>query len=432
MAVKGLNRNPRAKANPNATHALQQKLSRHNANYKRHWQAGDYAAALTEARQARLITRSAEVVVSEALCLIRLDRAQEAFDLASHVPAAQRDVNFIDLMADLCGRLDKQEEGRAYGNLALRLKDEQSAAGHAWPIPAATPPAFTPDPSANIVAYSLFGNSPRYCESAILNCHAVAKLLPGWSARFYHDQSVPGAVLRRLREAGAQLLEVDAATQAQVPPLMWRFLVADAPEARRFLLRDADSVVGEREKACVDAWLASPFWFHLIRDWYTHSELLLAGLWGGCAGVFPAMRDEIAAFMAQGERSPTHYDQHFLRQRIWPTVRQSVLSHDSQFDFYNNTPIPFVEGARCDNAHHIGANLGFTLFEGNAPYPDGTLIRWTLHDQDGEAVCAYETAARRQVWRAHVPFSYAEKVQSGQWTVRTVKISPDASGADTR
>ena len=417
-----------AKSPAAKVHALQKQVARHYANYQRYLQAGDYKTALVEAQKARQIG-SSEAVVAEAICLMRLGRAEEAFALANRVPPAKRDANFFDLVADVCGQLGKTEEGRAYGKLALNLKDQQNATGYAWPLPAAAPPAFTPDPSANIVAYSLFGSKPRYCEGAVLNCAAVAKLLPGWTCRFYHDQSVPDAVLLRLREAGAQLVRVDDDTKNQVPPLMWRFLVVDSPEVRRFLIRDADSVVSEREKACIEAWLESPSWFHLIRDWYTHTELLLAGLWGGCTGVFPDMRHEIVSFMTQGKRSASHYDQHFLRERLWPTVRQSVLSHDSQFEFFNNVPVPHVEGARSDGEYHIGANLGFMTMEGKTTHPDGTLIRWTLYDQADNPVCVYETTVQQQRWSANLPVFYASQISDGVCKVRTTPVVAERSGS---
>lgn len=60
----------------------------------------------------------------------------------------------------------------------------------------------------------------------------------------------------------------------------------DDPTIKRFLIRDADSIVSHREKAAVDAWLKSDKWFHLMRDNYSHTELILAGMWGGCTGIF--------------------------------------------------------------------------------------------------------------------------------------------------
>ena len=413
-----------------AVHAqiMQKNLSQHRARYLKYFQASDYEAALAEVRQARQLSGDIEIVHAEVLCLTRLNQIEEALAALTRVPPSQRTVDLYDRMADLHNKLGNTKEGQRYGALSLKLKDQQNAIKPAWPLPSVTPPAFTPDPSVNIVAYSLYGSNPRYCEGAVLNCHAVARLLPGWSCRFYHDQSVPDDVLLRLRRAGAQLLLVNDGVKKQIPPLMWRNLVVDSPEVHRFLLRDADAVVSEREKICVDAWLRSPFWFHLIRDWGTHSELMLAGLWGGCSGVIPDMRQEIIRYMSPGNRSPSHHDQHFLRECLWPTVRQSVLSHDSQFDFFNNTPmepLPPVNDVNSDEGErHIGSNLSNTKVAISAPYPDGALVRWTLYDHADNPVCSYEMPVQQRACHTALPVSYWQKINRGLWKIRTAKAEP--------
>ena len=63
--------------------------------------------------------------------------------------------------------------------------------------------------------------------------------------------------------------------------LMWRFLVLDDHEVDRFLIRDADSLISKREVAAIEAWQQSDKRFHLMRDYFSHTELLLAGMWGG-------------------------------------------------------------------------------------------------------------------------------------------------------
>ena len=45
----------------------------------------------------------------------------------------------------------------------------------------------------------------------------------------------------------------------------------------------------------------SPYYFHLIRDYFTHTELILAGLWGGCTGVLNNA-DRIDAAIRREER----------------------------------------------------------------------------------------------------------------------------------
>ena len=45
-------------------------------------------------------------------------------------------------------------------------------------------------------------------------------------------------------------------------------------------------------------------------------------------------------------------DQEFLRGALWPTIRQSVLAHDSQFAF--GDPAPFPPGAAMPPGCWVG------------------------------------------------------------------------------
>src|SRR4051812_30016988 len=92
----------------------------------------------------------------------------------------------FDGLAETYGYLGDADRARQVGRRALVLKD------------AATPMLFGADPVAaarpgglRLVAFSLFGDQPRYCETALMNAAAVPLLLPGWTCRFYLDTSVP-------------------------------------------------------------------------------------------------------------------------------------------------------------------------------------------------------------------------------------------------
>ncbi len=109
---------------------------------------------------------------------------------------------------------------------------------------------------------------------------------------------------------------------------LWRFLVANDNEVSRYIIRDADSVVNIRESVAVDEWLQSNRHFHLMRDHYDHSELGIGRHVGWCArrasGAGPAIRAWLCerATVASGKTT----DQVFLREFLWPTIRQGASS----------------------------------------------------------------------------------------------------------
>ncbi len=374
---------------------------------------GDYEQALKIAKQARTIVNAPAIARSEALCLTRVGRAQEAYDLARSVTASHDDEDYFDLLADICGALGKAEESADYGNAALAVRDRKFGNGPYYALPEALP-----DGGKKIIAFSLFGANPRYCEVAILNCESASQLLPQWQCRFYCDETVPGHVQRRIAETGGEVVLVDDETRKTIPALMWRFLAADDSSVSHFLMRDADSLIGEREAAAVNAWIDSGKWFHVMRDYHTHTEVMLAGMWGGCHGAIPSMREEILKYVTPELFGKRYVDQHFLRKHVWPTARQSVLSHDSKFKFFNNEPFPHVPGASLDARHHVGANLSTYIIGGPLDMPDDTPVTLSITDQNGESVCEYVIPVRNKRWDSPFPNVHARKIESGEWIAK--------------
>ena len=65
-----------------------------------------------------------------------------------------------------------------------------------------------------------------------------------------------------------------------------------------------------------------------MRDDVGHNELILAGMWGGYAGAFPSIKEDMQVYFGSLTILNKTIDQQFLRNHIWVTVNQSVLVHD--------------------------------------------------------------------------------------------------------
>jgi hypothetical protein len=155
---------------------------------------------------------------------------------------------------------------------------------------------------------------------------------------------------RRLTDEGAQLAKVQGLPSAKYG-LFWRFLMADDANVDRYLIRDCDSVVNVRERVAVEEWLDSGRNFHVMRDFYTHTELMLAGMWGGVSGALQSMGKMFCQYIEENIYHRT-IDQEFLRNKVWPTVRSSVLVHDSQFSFGEYRDFP--KQGRLPPGEHVG------------------------------------------------------------------------------
>jgi hypothetical protein len=180
-----------------------------------------------------------------------------------------------------------------------------------------------------VVSYSLYGgNNPRYTTGAIANANLMPSVYPGWEMHIYHDKSIPESLLENLGSRSYVVLwPMDGSPIKN--PREWRFLVASDPTVERYVVRDIDSRLSQREKAAVDEWIAMGTQprFHVIRDHPSHTSFpISAGMWGGTHDAVPDMEVRLL----EGTRESGYIaDQDFLKKQIWPLAQKSLLQHDS-------------------------------------------------------------------------------------------------------
>ncbi len=266
------------------------------------------------------------------------------------------DISLNSILAQSHGSLGNLERARRDGVATLLARDAAEsvqAIFKGFTLPA-------PDAEAvrqrlgkkQVVSFSLYGANQRYLRGALHNVLLCMELYPGWTMRFYVDDSVPAPFLDILRDLHCEVL-VQASGQPVARKLCWRFLVADDPDVGRYLVRDCDSVVSAREVGTVRDWLESGRLFHVIRDWPTHTDLMLAGLWGGVAGVLPPMSRLKDDFITRYNIASLNIDQIFLGKYLWPVVKASCLVSDGLFRCLGAHPI---RPALHANEETIGKN----------------------------------------------------------------------------
>lgn len=358
-----------------------------------------------------------------ALRLKRFDAAYQHYQKALELSEKNIDPNIYDGLTEVAYFLNQQEQVRHYGHLSLKTKQQQVASETMIALPHnAPPPISIESPEQNIIAFSLFGDQPRYCETAILNVIEARKIYPEWRCRFYVDESVPSSVLSRLQQHGAQLVLVSP-EQQQISGLFWRFFVMDDPEVKRFLIRDADSLISMREREAVDEWLQSDRWFHVMRDYYSHTELILAGMWGGCTGIFHQIETSIRQYIASGRYlNERVIDQHFLRYCIWPTLQQSVITHDRYLFADNASRFPQDRDRQPDwriQYQHVGMNESAATVSVTVNHPDAVRVKWVLFNQMKQIVCQYsaQVLSNRSI-EIHLPENYVEKIRLKAWNLQ--------------
>jgi hypothetical protein len=181
---------------------------------------------------------------------------------------------------------------------------------------------------------SLWGRDEFYCRGAVENARLAPALYPGWTLRIYCDPQVP--VLDELGALGVDVrLLPDPGGFAAA---FWRFLPVAEPEIDSVIVRDADSRLTVRERAAVDAWLASGEAAHVMRDHPGHRHWpMMGGMWGARRGLLPDIRQRMARFRCRSRKGD---DQRFLAFEVWPVIRERCLVHSSVPEPLGGLPFP--------------------------------------------------------------------------------------------
>jgi hypothetical protein len=288
-----------------------------------------------------------ELLLNLAVLQSRTGRHADArASLERYLELGGTEPSAYDGLCAACHKLGDDDVARQWGEQAIEEKS-RIAAGLYEPFELSPPRTG----GRNVISFSLWGRHPRYLRGALHNAIRAGFVYPAFKCRFYVDGSVPQDLLDALAGTGAELA-VEDGEPSNRHRLTRRFLVADDPGVARYLVRDCDSLVNAREAAAVSVWAESGRPFHAMRDWWTHTDPILAGMWGGLGGVLPAMGPLIEAYRSKEIETP-NWDQWFLRDRIWPSIRPATLVHDRLFVTAGSLPFP---GIRPMGNLHVGQN----------------------------------------------------------------------------
>jgi hypothetical protein len=176
-----------------------------------------------------------------------------------------------------------------------------------------------------VISFGLYGTKERYIEGMIRNAQLAPVWFPGWSLRVYADDSVPAAVLARLRKLGVEIERCDVS--GGIAGMFCRFFIADDATVDRYLIRDADSRLNGRDRLAVQEWIDSGKAIHALRDHPGHgSHHINGGMWGGVKGAIKDLRGQALSF---GKMELKWADMDFLDKVIWPQVQNTTFAHDS-------------------------------------------------------------------------------------------------------
>lgn len=189
-----------------------------------------------------------------------------------------------------------------------------------------------------IIAFSLYGENPKYCIGALKNIQLQSEIYPDWICRVYYNYTVPEKYINELKKYNTELVDMSNSNLNEFG-MFWRFLVYDDKDVERFIVRDTDSRLNLREKIAVDEWIDSKKNLHIIRDHPQHGVLILGGTWGMKNDHRINMSESINTHLKDKKKFNYGDDQRFLI-KIHRMYMDSMICHDDFFDYPNNFPYP--------------------------------------------------------------------------------------------
>jgi len=181
-----------------------------------------------------------------------------------------------------------------------------------------------------VISFSLWGDNPTYNIGAIKNAEMALTFYPDFECWFYiHTESVPKNTIETLKTIPNTkiICKEGELLHENCKPRTWRFEPIDDLEVEIMISRDTDTRITLREKLAVDEWLSSDKVFHIMRDHPHHSFWILAGMFGTKKiSQISSWRDIMDKYNKSDNRM---YDQDFLRDHIYPLVKDNSIIHAS-------------------------------------------------------------------------------------------------------
>lgn len=200
-----------------------------------------------------------------------------------------------------------------------------------------------------VVSFSVYGKYPsEYYDGVRKLVGRVRQVYPGWTARVYLDPVTPN-LQDWVCSLACEYPHLDFCNVRQLPALgdvsrsngqNWRFAVMGDTLVERYLVRDTDSPILQREVDAVRQWLSLGKCYHVMRDNPFHGVVMLAGMWGGC-NTWKTAEARTVRDYALRRATSTLQDQNILETQLWPLASLNVTVHDAYTCMRFGRSLPF-------------------------------------------------------------------------------------------
>jgi len=185
------------------------------------------------------------------------------------------------------------------------------------------------------ISFSLYGLNPIYVNGAIANSALYKKIYPAWKCIMYVDKNQNKNTINRLEKND---VIVKIINRSLLSGMFWRLYALCDSFFTYCIIRDCDSRLNLREYYAVKEWLKSGKEVHIIKDHKNHTAPIMGGMWGmkyETIRNFADLLDEVIEKYENKKISNKigkhlYGDQLFLKEEIYPLIKEKCLIHTSK------------------------------------------------------------------------------------------------------
>jgi protein O-GlcNAc transferase len=181
-----------------------------------------------------------------------------------------------------------------------------------------------------VFSFCIFGSKPKYCMGLLKNIEVIKEHFPEWMIWVYIGDTIPVELDQRL--AQEQCVQRIYTETIGMENKVFRFFPIDTPDVEVCIVRDTDSRIHARDRACIQEFVDSDMKFHIIRDHPNHFHKIMAGMFGMKQGCVSYKIQEAYVWWKKEYATDAFWDDtYFLVDVIYPDIKLESLVHDTHF-----------------------------------------------------------------------------------------------------
>jgi hypothetical protein len=188
-----------------------------------------------------------------------------------------------------------------------------------------------------VFSFCLYGTDRNYYTGLLENIEIIKQYYPDFTIVVHKGFCDPTWVI-------PEGVDVNTTNREGAINALLRYLSLCTAEVG--FVRDTDSRITARDRWCIDEFLKSDKLYHSIRDHYWHQSKLMAGTFGW---------KKALPIMMPTHEVPYGFDEHFLTQCVYDTIKPDLLVHTSVRAF-TGEHAEWIERP-CEDKHDFVGNV---------------------------------------------------------------------------